>query len=499
MRELGNLGGQLQIINFDRLKKADRFAEQNVEKVDLGTKPNYTIDEILDRVEEGDVSVLVELGIAYTEISTETGDKKISFKYEGVRYTVHVITENTDKTKTDESREEIVVGVDGNNIKYEYDSEGNLVKATFYDENGNVKEIREYNENGYKAQYFTDGKLTTEVNVDKQGRPEHQVDYNPDGSVARIWDVEYREDGSHKSICKNPDGSLFSVDETDSKGRSKRAERYKNGKLYEIIETTYLEDGSHRQVYKNANGVITCILVWSEDGKVLKNVTNNDPNFIDELRKLADDLAYEFLTAGVPIPPSRANFATDEEFEKAFAEYENEKKLYDKKIADYNLSVVDIEYTESITKTKQQHQRFNQKIERLQIMMGNAGKLGRGKGISFKKLANVVTMHQKQYERGIANKYGIFNKIRELGQQRVLLNVPEPPRMTTGMTEKEYQEAFAKYEYEKQQYELKVQNLIDETNIAYRKIAQIDLLLLGIERNIQNIIDNVGGNKVIGE
>ena len=68
-------------------------------------------------------------------------------------------------------------------------------------------------------------------------------------------------------------------------------------------------------------------------------------------------------------------------------------------------------------------------------------------------------MHEMQYEKNISNKYGIFNRIRGLQQKMILLNVPTPPSMTSGMTEEEYEKAFAKYEREQQQYEQKIQEI----------------------------------------
>ena len=556
MRELGNLFGHQQLHRVDKHRGAERIVEKNVEKVDLDTKAKYTIDEILDRVEDGDVSVLVELGIPYTEITTEAGDKKISFKYEGIRYTVNII--ENDGVEQTNNNIQTVNNDDGSYTVFEYDANGTLVKSTEYDKYGKITHEFKLNNDGSRSDkyytyengelvqiqetiHYTDGNYTY-IFTDGKGnlKEEQKVIHNEQGGltfdstfgdgtrrvmvynadnnllnstyyssnrkVEKTEEYVYDKNNSdlYTVVTRNAEGKIVKVEKwekytyTDENGLTWYGSRVlarinydQNEKPSEIIDTTYFENGSSRQIHKNANGVITLIIVLSKDGKVLKTVTPDDPEFLYELRKLSEDLLNELFANGTPQPPSRADYATDEEFEEAMKNYEIEKELFDTKMKNYNFSICDIELTTNLINTDKQVANFNQKIEILEMLMENAGKSRKFKHVNLKKLSKVVSNHKKTFERGIANKIDGYNKISRFEKEMASLRTPILPVMSQNMTEEEYAEAMKNYEYECNVYENKMNSLKAEIQKELQKIASIDMLLKRVEINVQNIIDNI--------
>lgn len=93
------LDSQFKIAAKPEIK--DVKAQKLVKDEDVSQNGMYNIDEILDSIENGDISILQELGITYTEIIDGSENKSILFKYNNVRYTVHVISNNCGSTKND--------------------------------------------------------------------------------------------------------------------------------------------------------------------------------------------------------------------------------------------------------------------------------------------------------------------------------------------------------------------------------------------------------------
>lgn len=502
MHKLGFLKQRLPMLKFDRLEVEDNLKEQKVESTNIEAKPKYSVNEILDRVEEGDVSVLAELGISYTEIETEAGDKKISFKYEGTRYTVNII-ETSDVSNDNKEVEKpsnntkTVKNDDGSYIVYEYDANKTLVKSTKYDKNGELDTIKEYNENGYKAYYYANGIKTTEVDIDNQGRPYHQLDFDNNGNVLRIWDTDWKEDGSEVGVCKTPDGQMISLDVTDTQGRGIYAERYENGKIKEYIETDYLENGVSRQVQKDANGDIYWIIYWSENAEGIsaqKSVHKDDKNFAEELKNLAnaydkqlEDISAQFETLSVPVPPSTTDYVNadgsidEDSYDKAMQKYTDEANAYQNKTSELN---------SKLSEVQRKLQQVNKQISEIDIatkikkVEENINNLKNNSGQSDVNVEKLETNFE-DITSGLLNmpstKLGLQERIQEIYIQMLALTIPTPPsvndyvKSSDGQVDEEaYEAAFNDYERQKDEYNKKISELEAEVSRLKNEIDKTE-------------------------
>ena len=484
MRDLGLLKRPLPMLKFDKLEVANNLKEQKVESTNVEVKPKYSVNEILDRVEEGDFSILAELGISYTEIETETGDKKISFKFEGTRYTVNIIGASNVSNDNEEVEEpsnntETVKNDDGSYIVYEYDAKKTLIKSTKYDKNGELDTIKEYNENGYKAYYYENGIKTTEVDIDKQGRVYHQLDFDNNGNILSIVDTDWKEDGSHIGVCKTPEGEMTFLDITDAQGRIIYIERYEEGNLTGITETDYLENGVSRQIHKDANGDIFWITYWSENAEGIntqKNISKEDENFADELKNLAniyeqqlEDISAQFETLSVPVPPNTTDYinadgSVDEDsYNKAILKYNNEVIAYENKKNEINSKLSEIG-----RKLQQVNKQISEidiatKIKKAEENINNLKDNSSQNNVNIEKLET----NFEDIKAGLLNlpsqKLGLQKMIQELFVQLLALPVPTPPsasdyvKSSDGQVdEKAYEAAFNDYERQKDEYNKKV-------------------------------------------
>ena len=273
MRELGHLNKQPQLQHLDKLEKVDRFAGQKVENVDLDTKPKYTIDEILDKVEDGDISILVELGISYTEITTETGDKKISFKYEGTRYTVNIIKNSEEKEQSIKKTRRQNFD-DGSYSIYEMDEAGRDLKRTDYKADGSIQGTLEftYNDDGTVIHTYKTAEYTQITNLDKNGNVVHNSWFNADGSLRETADYTRDENGVETTITRDANGTIRHKDVYDWKNNKRIAkETYDaKGNLVQYDKYEYAEDGSLISTTYDANDKIITIAKYNADGSIEK-------------------------------------------------------------------------------------------------------------------------------------------------------------------------------------------------------------------------------------
>ena len=210
MQELGYVR-QIQLYNFKKQENAKNINEQKIENINANTKSLCTIDTLLDKVEDGDVSILAELGIAYTESQNETGDKKISFKYEGTRYTVNFI-DNVNKDESLDTNTRRQNFDDGSYSIYETDENGHDLKRTNYNANGSIKDTLEftYNEDGTVMHTLKNANgITTQItHLNKYGKVIHSISFkDTTNKEKQNTHRQDNEDGSYTIYEYSADGS----------------------------------------------------------------------------------------------------------------------------------------------------------------------------------------------------------------------------------------------------------------------------------------------------
>ncbi len=106
----------------------------------------------------------------------------------------------------------------------EYDSKGNCIKISQYNADGNLNNVYEYDSNGNKIKescYYSDGNLNNVYEYDSNGNRIKESCYYSDGTLYGYWISEYDSNGNEiKTSYYNGDGTLndYSIREYDSNG-----------------------------------------------------------------------------------------------------------------------------------------------------------------------------------------------------------------------------------------------------------------------------------------
>lgn len=279
------------------------------------TKIKISINEILDKVENGDTSILDKIGVAYTEIEMPNGKKKISFEYEGARYTVY-LAENNEKDKiTDDSSSQIVNTrvqnySDGSYSVYESDTNGRDLRRLDYSKDGKLEGTLEftYNDDGTTIQTSKNaaGKTTQITYLDANNFVTENFFYNDDGSYCH---VKYANDGE-KVISRaeyNAAGVINEYHEynendekiiyfsngvktseiTLNKDYSYQVYYDEQGNIKDTLETFKNENGTETSIIKDANGNV--VSYWQTDA--MHNIVYEE---IYENGKLVSTREYEY-------------------------------------------------------------------------------------------------------------------------------------------------------------------------------------------------------------
>lgn len=239
-----------------------------------GAENRYTIDEILDRVESADITILQELNIPFTEIKAEDGSKKISFKYEGVRYTVNII--EVTQTEQFDNRTQITKNDDGTYTVFEYDVNGNLLKSTDYDKDNRI--THEYivnDEESHSDKYYTyeNGKLT---------QVQETIHYS-NGNYTYIFTDGEGNLTEEQKVLQNEYGGV-TFDSTFGDG-TRHVIAY-NDKQQVVGSAYYNSDGildkTEEYVYNSDNPDLYTVITRDKDGNVLINEEWENYTFTDE-------------------------------------------------------------------------------------------------------------------------------------------------------------------------------------------------------------------------
>lgn len=566
MREFGYLNKQLQLHNLECIGKTDRFVEQKVENVDQDTKPKYTINEILDKVEEGDVSILVELGITYTEITTETGDKKISFKYEGIRYTVNIIdTAKENLQSVANTRRQNFD--DGSYSIYEMDEKGRDLKRTDYNEDGSIQGILEftYNDDGTVIHKYKTAEYTQITNLDKNGNVAHNSWFNADGSLRETADYTRDENGVETIMTRDANGTIRHKDVYDWKNNKRIAkETYDaNGNLMQYDKYEYATDGTLVSTTYDAKGKIITIVKYNADGSIEKieyyggteniieetnfyydsegkqleittdtqnqilvfrqfdkkgqqifnfNPKNYDLQDLKEMKnileKQLDDILIQIRSLDVPTPPNAMDYKKSSDgsidelaYNKAMQQYNEQMIAYHSKVDELNKNLMKIqnklyEVNKQITELE-----LKAKFENIEK---NINDLKNASNIN-NKLISILEVTLENIKKNLqdlpSKKLELQNKIQNIYSQILNMQVPTPP--STGdfkkpdgsVDERAYEDAFNNYEYQKYEYDRKINQLEEEVSILQNEIAKIDIEMQKQTNDLNQLEINVNAVK----
>jgi len=336
MQGLGNLGIRPQINYTEKLKH--KINENNIQKVETNNTFSYTTDDILDMVEEGNISILDKLGISYTDILTKTGDKKLSFKYENTRYTVNFIEkkEAKDEIKQLPENTRTVKNNDGSYTIFEYSLDGSkLIKSTEYDKDDNITHVFQPMADGSRSdKYYSyvDGILF---------QVQETIHY-PDGNYTYIFTDGNGKFKQKQKVTHNEQGGL-TFDTTEKGGTRKTIVNDADGKT--LNSAFYSSNGKldykKEYLYDSQNPDLFTVLKITANGRILSKEKFENYSFTDKkglvwkgcrsIEKIIIDWDED-----APIPPSVDDYinpdgSIDEEgYAKAFDAYIEAKKEYDK-------------------------------------------------------------------------------------------------------------------------------------------------------------------------
>ena len=221
-----------------------------IESANFSIPPKHSINEILDKVEAGDISILDELNIPYTEITTDAGDKKYSFKYEDTRYTVNIIEAEQENNITEPTNNtETVKNDDGSYTIFEYNPDGSLAKSSEYDASGKIShEYLPNNDGSYSDKYYT----------------------YENGSLSQIQETIHYQNGNYTYIF------------TDGNGNIKEEQKVINNEYGGLTFDTTFEDGKRHVIAYDTNNQIKNEAFYSKDGNIEKtqeyDYDINNPN-----------------------------------------------------------------------------------------------------------------------------------------------------------------------------------------------------------------------------
>ncbi|MCH5184085.1 MAG: hypothetical protein J1E00_07905 [Oscillospiraceae bacterium] len=197
----------------------------------------------------------------------------------------------------------------GENVEYEYDEQGNVVKMTVLHYDGSIDYIEEYDENGNlaKTHFYQDGAYGSTTEYDRENNTYTRMRLREDGSFEwctvydsatdfRLRDINYFDDGAYvieefdratghqiSCVCYYAGGALYYEQEFDAFGRlTKETDYYESGALSSVqlfdenencTELTgYDEDGSflfHMTYEYDADDFYIKSVGYDEDGNLL--------------------------------------------------------------------------------------------------------------------------------------------------------------------------------------------------------------------------------------
>lgn len=250
-------------------------AAAKVEKTEAAKE--YTIDEILDSVEMGDVSILKQLNIPFTEFNDGSGYQKFSFKFNGVRYTVNVIENNqNDVTSEENNNIKTVKNDDGSYSTYEYDVDGNLLKSSDYDKDGRITQEYIYNdEESHSNKYYTyeNGEL---IQVDET------INYSNGNYTFITTDGNGNLKEEQKVIHNEYGGLTFDITQADGR----RMLHITNNKMQSVNNVYYASNGEIEKTeefsYNSYNPNIYTVTTKDNDGNVILQEMWENYTYTDE-------------------------------------------------------------------------------------------------------------------------------------------------------------------------------------------------------------------------
>lgn len=531
-----NITQKLDQILRERTRITDNESTQKAEIVNEDNQKKYTIDQILDSVEEGNVSLLVELGISYTEIATESGNKKISFSYEGTRYTVNIIGKSQEAGNVginNTNNIQTVQNEEGGHTVYELSPEGSLLKSTEYDKEGRIthefKQLEDGNrsdkyytyENGELVQiqetiHYTDGNYTYIFTDDKGNLIEEQkVIHNELGGLT--FDSTFG-DGTRRVYIYNSDERLvnnlfYSAD----------------GNLEKTQECIYDADNPnfYTLITKNAEGKTLSTEYWEnysfvdEEGRTWYGSRLNQrfeggskyeeerKDAVSEYQKQLDYIMLQIRSLTVPTPPNANDYKTsngtidETAYNKAIKRYNEQKIKYyeqlnelNKKSLELNTKLHQAENQILKSEFKQEIAGVNDSITELKGFVG-----ADNDSISILELAltNVKDALLNLPDR----KSELYEKLRNIYLQITSLELPTPPSTSNflksdgSVDEEAYEEAFNKYEKEKEEYNKKVRQLEVEAFDINNEIAIIDMKIQRFSKKLVQLKKNINAVSTI--
>ena len=490
MYDIGHLGRQAQIRNLDRLENDERPTSRIVGNADLDIKPKYTIDEILDKVEEGDISILVELGISYTEITTEAGDKKISFKYEGIRYTVNVIN-NINETKVTATNTRRQNFDDGSYSIYETDENGLDLKRTDYNADGSVQSILEYtyNNDGTVVYTYKTADYTQITNLDKNGNVVHNTWYNKDGSLRETAEYTRDNNGVETTITKDANGKIRDKYVYDWNNNRKIAkETYDaNGELVQYDKYEYADDGTLVDTTYDANDKVITIAKYNSDGslnnieyyggtkniieetnfyydnkeqrlEITEDAQNNilvfrqfdkkgrqifnfDPNNynLQDLKKMKNilenqlnDISIKISSLDVPTPPNVLDYKKSGDGSIDENTFNKAMQEYQEQVITYNNQIDEL--NKKFTEIQNTLQQVNKQITELELktkIENIENTINSLKNVSNNELISLLEITLENLKHNLSNlsnrKLELQSKIQSIYSQILSIQVPTPP------------------------------------------------------------------------
>lgn len=182
---------------------------------------NKILRQSAERADAEEVTVYQEIGQEDDQVA-QNGNKP----QESVRITDRESADKHIQGGSNGSRKEIYYRDDGSYSIYEYDTNGNRVKSTYYLEDGTVVDfwVYEYDDNGnlIKEAYYFENGTSVEYWIyeyDENGNRIQMTYYNADGTIGYYSVYEYDENGNRvKATGYSADGSIISIDEYDENG-----------------------------------------------------------------------------------------------------------------------------------------------------------------------------------------------------------------------------------------------------------------------------------------
>lgn len=270
MRDLGQLK---QVSNNCIYGQRSRLTGKKVETVNKDDMKKYSIDEIIDRVEDGDLSLLNLLNIAYTEIKTKSGDRRISFKYNRTEFTVNIIND-IPENKEKKVNTKIQYISDGSYLISEIDENGKELRQLHYSADGTLQNILEYtyNEDGTVTHTSKNasGVAIQMTNLDTDGNVIHNAWFDNNGALMETADYTRDENGVETTITKDANGVIRHKFVYDLNNNIRIADEIYNekGVLEQYSKYEYSQDGSMTETKYDSGGKVVTVTKYNADGEI---------------------------------------------------------------------------------------------------------------------------------------------------------------------------------------------------------------------------------------